>query len=75
MPATLELAVCVTVFAMVLGILMGVYSAPSVDTVLAKLVRAVSLIGISLPILLISRTNTPIGCPLGAEALQAPYVR
>lgn len=39
MPATLELAVCVTVFAMVLGILMGVYSAPSVDTVLAKLVR------------------------------------
>src|SRR6185312_13884297 len=53
MPATLELAACATVFAMVLGILMGVYSALRRDTVLAKLFQAVSLIGISLPTFLI----------------------
>ena len=34
MPATLELAACATVFAMVFGILMGVYSALRRDTVL-----------------------------------------
>src|ERR1043165_9638179 len=53
MPATLELAICATVFAMVLGILMGVYSALRRDTLLAKLFQAVSLIGISLPTFLI----------------------
>src|SRR4029078_5432907 len=53
MPATLELAVCATIFAMVFGILMGVYSALKRDTFLAKLFQAVSLIGISLPTFLI----------------------
>jgi len=53
LPATLELAVCATIFAMVFGILMGVYSALRRDTVLAKLLQMVSLIGISLPTFLI----------------------
>ena len=53
MPATLELAACATVFAMVFGILMGVYSALRRDTLLAKVFQAVSLIGISLPTFLI----------------------
>src|ERR1700690_3498923 len=53
MPATLELATCATIFAMVFGILMGVYSAVRRDTVLAKLFQAISLIGISLPTFLI----------------------
>src|ERR1700750_783525 len=53
MPATLELAACATVLAMVFGILMGVYSALRRDSFLAKLFQAVSLIGISLPTFLI----------------------
>src|SRR4051795_9905154 len=53
MPATLELAICATVLAMVFGILMGVYSALRRDTILAKIFQAVSLIGISLPTFLI----------------------
>src|SRR5215204_5036057 len=53
MPATLELAICATVLAMVFGILMGVYSALRRDTVFAKILQAVSLIGISLPTFLI----------------------
>src|SRR6185369_11123530 len=53
MPATLELAACATVFAMVFGILMGVYSALRRDTLLTKFFQAVSLIGISLPTFLI----------------------
>src|SRR6266478_1703975 len=53
LPATLELAICATIFAMVFGILMGVYSALRRDTVLAKIFQAVSLIGISLPTFLI----------------------
>jgi len=53
MPATLELAICATIFAMVFGILMGVYSALRRDTLLANLFQAVSLIGISLPTFLI----------------------
>src|SRR5260221_1909144 len=53
LPATLELAICATVLAMVFGILMGVYSALKRDTLLAKLFQAVSLIGISLPTFLI----------------------
>src|SRR3981189_1203784 len=53
MPATLELAICATVLAMVFGILMGVYSALKRDTVFAKILQAVSLIGISLPTFLI----------------------
>ena len=53
MPATLELAICATIFAMVFGILMGVYSALRRDTLLTKIFQAVSLIGISLPTFLI----------------------
>jgi peptide/nickel transport system permease protein len=53
MPATLELAICATILAMVFGILMGVYSALRRDSVLAKVFQAVSLIGISLPTFLI----------------------
>src|SRR3974390_239517 len=53
MPATLELATCATIFAIVFGILMGVYSALHRDSLLAKLFQAVSLIGISLPTFLI----------------------
>ncbi|MGA7803378.1 ABC transporter permease [Bradyrhizobium sp.] len=53
MPATLELATCATIFAMVFGILMGVYSALRRDSFPAKLLQAVSLIGISLPTFLI----------------------
>ena len=53
MPATLELATCATVLAMGFGILMGIYSALRRDSFLAKLMQAVSLIGISLPTFLI----------------------
>jgi peptide/nickel transport system permease protein len=53
MPATLELATCATIFALIFGILMGVYSALRRDSVLAKLFQAISLIGISLPTFLI----------------------
>ena len=53
MPATLELATCATILAMVFGILMGVYSALRRDTLLAKAFQTISLIGISLPTFLI----------------------
>src|SRR3712207_1761030 len=53
MPATLELAICATIFAMVFGILMGFYSALRRDSALAKVFQAVSLIGVSLPTFLI----------------------
>jgi peptide/nickel transport system permease protein len=53
MPATLELATCATILAIVFGILMGVYSALRRDSILAKLFQAISLIGISLPTFLI----------------------
>jgi peptide/nickel transport system permease protein len=53
MPATLELAICATIFALVFGILMGVYSALRRDSALAKFFQAISLIGVSLPTFLI----------------------
>jgi peptide/nickel transport system permease protein len=53
LPATLELATCATILAMVLGILLGVYSALRRDSLLAKAFQAISLIGISLPTFLI----------------------
>lgn len=52
-PATLELAIVATIFALVVGVLMGVYSALKRDSALAKVFQAVSLIGISLPTFLI----------------------
>ena len=39
LPATLELAICATLFAMVFGILMGVYSALRRDTIQPKYCR------------------------------------
>ena len=53
MPATLELAICATIFAMISGILMGVYSALRRDSWLTHIFQAVSLIGISMPTFLI----------------------
>ncbi len=53
MPATLELAICATIFALGAGILMGVYSALRRESALAKVFQAVSLIGVSLPTFLI----------------------
>lgn len=53
MPATLELAICATIFAMICGILMGVYSALRRDSWLTHIFQAISLIGISLPTFLI----------------------
>jgi peptide/nickel transport system permease protein len=53
LPATLELATCATILAMVFGILMGVYSALRRDSLTAKAFQAISLIGISLPTFLI----------------------
>ncbi|TMJ84454.1 MAG: ABC transporter permease [Alphaproteobacteria bacterium] len=53
MPATLELAICATMLAMVFGIMMGVYSALKRDTLVTKILQAISLIGISLPTFLI----------------------
>jgi peptide/nickel transport system permease protein len=53
MPATLELALCATVLALLVGIPMGVYSALRRDSALAKLLQAISLIGVSLPTFLI----------------------
>src|SRR6478736_1832178 len=41
MPATLELAICATILAMVFGILMGVYSALKPNTLLTKILQAV----------------------------------
>jgi peptide/nickel transport system permease protein len=53
MPATLELALCATLFALIVGILMGVYCALRRETWLAKIFLAISLVGISLPTFLI----------------------
>src|SRR5918993_2332682 len=47
MPATLELALCATILALVFGVLMGVYSALRRDSALAKLFQAISLVGVS----------------------------
>jgi peptide/nickel transport system permease protein len=53
LPATLELALAATIFALVVGILLGVHSALRRDSALAKLFQAISLIGVSLPTFLI----------------------
>src|SRR6266481_3930996 len=76
MPATLELAICATILAMVFGILMGVYSALKRDTLLAKIFQAISLIGISLPtfligILLIYLFSVTLGWLLTFSGLKA----
>jgi peptide/nickel transport system permease protein len=53
LPATVELAFMAALFAVVLGILMGVYTGIHRDSWLSKLFLTVSLVGISLPTFLI----------------------
>ncbi|MCL4766603.1 MAG: ABC transporter permease [Hyphomicrobiaceae bacterium] len=52
-PATIELALAAAVFAVVLGIPMGVYTGIHRDSWLSKIFLTISLIGISLPTFLI----------------------
>ena len=53
LPATLELSFVSAVFALLVGLPMGVYTGLYRDTVLSRLFLAVSLVGISLPTFLI----------------------
>lgn len=53
LPATLELAIVSAIFAVVLGIVFGVYTAIARGSLLSKFIMAVSLIGVSLPTFLI----------------------
>jgi peptide/nickel transport system permease protein len=53
LPATLELSLVAALFALLVGIPMGVHSALKRDSWLAHLFQAVSLIGVSLPTFLI----------------------
>jgi peptide/nickel transport system permease protein len=52
-PATLELALTAALFALFVGLIMGVYCALRRDSFLAQLFQAISLIGVSLPTFLI----------------------
>jgi peptide/nickel transport system permease protein len=52
-PATLELALTAAVFALFVGLIMGVYCALRRDSWLAQIFQAISLIGVSLPTFLI----------------------
>src|SRR5262244_3671387 len=52
-PATLELALAAAIFAVALGIPMGVYTGIHRDSLLSKVFLTVSLIGVSLPTFLI----------------------
>lgn len=52
-PATLELAFTAAGFALLVGVIMGVYCALRRDSFLAKTFQAVSLVGVSLPTFLI----------------------
>ncbi|MGI9412764.1 MAG: ABC transporter permease [Hyphomicrobiales bacterium] len=53
LPATLELSICSAIFALVAGVLMGVYTGIRRDAWLSKVFLTVSLVGISLPTFLI----------------------
>ena len=53
LPATLELSFCAALFAVALGIPLGVYTALRPRTLLSQLILGVSLIGVSLPTFLI----------------------
>ncbi|HRE19491.1 MAG TPA: ABC transporter permease [Rhabdaerophilum sp.] len=52
-PATLELAITAAIFALIVGVIMGVYCALNRDSWLARVFQAVSLVGVSLPTFLI----------------------
>jgi peptide/nickel transport system permease protein len=53
MPATLELALVASILSLAAGVPMGVYAALRRDSALARLLQALSLVGISLPTFLI----------------------
>jgi peptide/nickel transport system permease protein len=53
MPATLELALVASILSLAAGVPMGVYTALGRESALARLLQALSLIGISLPTFLI----------------------
>ena len=53
LPATLELAFCAAILALVGGVVMGVYTALRKSGVLSQILLTVSLIGVSLPTFLI----------------------
>jgi peptide/nickel transport system permease protein len=53
LPATLELALCAAIFALVLGIGCGVYTALHRHGLISRVVMTISLIGVSLPTFLI----------------------
>lgn len=53
LPATIELAVVSAIFALVLGVGLGVYTAINRDGVVANFIMTTSLIGVSLPTFLI----------------------
>src|SRR5688572_3308460 len=53
LPATVELAVLSSIFALVVGLLLGVYAAINRRGILANAVMSLSLIGVSLPTFLI----------------------
>jgi len=53
LPATVELALLSSIFALVMGLLLGVYAAINRRGILANAVMSISLIGVSLPTFLI----------------------
>lgn len=53
LPATLELALTASLFAVVVGVALGVYTAIHRESWLSRLIMAVSLVGVSLPTFLI----------------------
>jgi peptide/nickel transport system permease protein len=53
LPATVELALTASVFSVVIGVPMGVYTGINRDTWFSRLFMAVSLIGVSLPVFLV----------------------
>lgn len=53
LPATIELAVLSAIFAVVVGIGLGVYAAIRRDGLIANLIMSISLVGVSLPTFLI----------------------
>lgn len=53
LPATLELALTAAVFALAIGIVLGVYTALRKDGFLSRAIMTVSLVGVSLPTFLI----------------------
>src|SRR4030095_4875876 len=53
LPATLELAFCAATLALVIGVPLGVYTGLHRNGVLSRFFLVISLVGVSLPVLLI----------------------